>query len=103
MHRTGNALWRAAGLIAVTAWLGTATGAAAGASSITGTITFDGKVPNLAPLTMDADPVCARKHSAPVANEMLVLGPAIPWRTSWSGSRRDSRPGRPGPFPRLRW
>lgn len=45
------------------------------ASSITGTVTFDGKVPTLRPLTMSADPVCERKHSGkPAPNEALVLG-----------------------------
>lgn len=50
-----------------------ATSAFAGAT-ITGTITYDGKVPTLKPLAMDADPACAGKHSSPVPNEMLVLG-----------------------------
>jgi len=49
-------------------------GVALAASTITGTITFDGKAPNLRPLSMDADPACAKKHSGPVENEMLVLG-----------------------------
>lgn len=44
------------------------------ASAITGTVTYNGKVPNLKPLAMDADPACAAKHKSPVANEMLVLG-----------------------------
>lgn len=44
------------------------------ASSISGTVTYNGKVPNLKPLAMDADPACAAKHTSPVANEMLVLG-----------------------------
>ena len=70
MHRTGNRLCLAAVLVAVSAW----PGAAVAASSITGTITFDGKVPNLRPLSMDADPACAKKHSAPVPSEMLALG-----------------------------
>src|SRR6195256_5777652 len=43
-------------------------------ATINGTVTYDGKIPNLKPLAMDADPTCAAKHSAPVPNEMLVLG-----------------------------
>ncbi|HTI39129.1 MAG TPA: carboxypeptidase regulatory-like domain-containing protein [Vicinamibacterales bacterium] len=50
------------------------TGVAFAASSITGTIVYTGAVPTLRPIAMDADPVCAKKHTAPVANEMLVLG-----------------------------
>ena len=47
----------------------------AGGSSITGTVTFDGKAPDLRPLTMDADPACAKMHAGqPAPNEMLVLG-----------------------------
>jgi plastocyanin len=69
--RRGVSGWcLAAGLVAAVFW----PGAALAASSITGTIVYDGKVPNLRPLTMDADPACAKKHSGPVPNEMLVLG-----------------------------
>jgi plastocyanin len=70
MRRTGNKLRLAAGLVAVSVW----PGIAFAASTITGTITFDGKAPNLKPLAMDADPACAKKHKTPVPNEMLVLG-----------------------------
>jgi plastocyanin len=49
-------------------------GVAFAASTITGTVTFDGKAPVLKPLTMDADPACAKKHSAPVPNDKLALG-----------------------------
>ena len=61
----------AAVLVAMSAWPGVALAAGA----ITGTITFDGKPPALKPLTMDADPECAKKHTGPVPNEMLALGP----------------------------
>ena len=70
MRRTGNRLRLAAGLVAVSVW----PGVAFAASSVTGTITFDGKVPTLKPLAMDADPACAKKHSGPVPAEMLALG-----------------------------
>jgi plastocyanin len=70
MRRTGNGSRLAAVLVAVSVW----PGVAFAASSITGTITFDGKPPSLKPLAMDADPACAKKHKAPVPNEMLVLG-----------------------------
>jgi len=68
MRRTAS--WCLAGLVATTL----VPGVAFAASTVTGTITFDGKVPTLRPLAMDADPVCAKKHSAPVPNEALVLG-----------------------------
>ena len=69
MRGSGN-MWLAAGLAAV---LVSPTSAFA-ASTITGTITFDGKPPVMKPLAMDADPACAKKHSTPVLAEMLVLG-----------------------------
>jgi plastocyanin len=70
MRRTANTLCLAAGLAAAAMW----PGVAHAASTITGTITYDGKVPALRPLAMDADPACAKKHAKPVPNEMLVLG-----------------------------
>jgi plastocyanin len=71
MRATGNRLWLAAVLVAMSFW----PGVALAASTITGTITFDGKAPVLRPIAMDAEPVCAKKHAGhPVQNEMLVLG-----------------------------
>ena len=70
MRVTGNWLWAAAGLVAMSV----VPSAAFAASTVTGTVTFAGKVPPLKPLAMDADPACAKKHSAPVPNEMLALG-----------------------------
>jgi plastocyanin len=69
MRRTGNKLWLAAGLVAVMS-----PAVASAASSVSGTVTFTGKAPSIKPLAMDADPACAKKHSAPVASEALVLG-----------------------------
>jgi plastocyanin len=66
----GNPMSLAAALVAVAVFPGVANAA----SSVTGTITFEGKAPALRPLAMDADPACAKKHSGPVANEMLALG-----------------------------
>jgi len=71
MRGTPNGLWLAAGLLAAALW----PGVALAASTVTGTVTFDGKVPGLKPLAMDAEPVCHKMHGGkPVANEMLVLG-----------------------------
>lgn len=70
MRATGNTLRLVTVLAAVSMW----PGVAMAASTITGTITYGGKVPTLRPLAMDADPACAKKHSGPVANEMLALG-----------------------------
>ncbi len=51
-----------------------ALGTAATAGTVTGTVTYDGKVPSLKPLDVAAEPMCAKKHPT-VPNEVLVLGP----------------------------
>jgi plastocyanin len=70
MRVTGNRLWLAVVLVAAVVW----PGVAIAASSVSGTVIFAGNTPNLKPLSMDADPACAKKHSKPVPNEMLALG-----------------------------
>ena len=72
MSRLSRVLGRSLA-IGLLASLSAASSAFAGAT-ITGTVTYDGKVPTLKPLAMDADPACAAKHTQPVVNEMLVLG-----------------------------
>jgi plastocyanin len=49
-------------------------GGPTGTAAIAGTVKYEGAVPTLKPLSMDADPNCAKKHSGPVASEVLVLG-----------------------------
>jgi plastocyanin len=71
MRGTGNRLWPAAVLVAVLGW----PGVAVAQSTITGSVTFDGKPPALKPLPVDAEPVCLKKHGGkPAPNEALVLG-----------------------------
>ncbi len=43
-------------------------------ASISGTIVYEGKVPKLRPIPMDADPICASEHTETVRLEILVLG-----------------------------
>jgi plastocyanin len=54
--------------------LALAAGPTFAASTVTGTVTYNGKVPNLKPIAMDADPACAAKHSTPVPSDVLTLG-----------------------------
>ena len=71
MRGTRNGLWLAVGFVAVLLW----PGVAFAASTITGTIVFAGKAPNLKPLDMKAEAVCHKKHGGkPAMNEALVLG-----------------------------
>lgn len=67
---TGSRVRPAVALVVVLGW----PGMAFAASTITGTVNFDGKPPTLRPIAMDAEPVCAKKHSGPAPNEALVLG-----------------------------
>ena len=47
---------------------------ATGTSSISGNVRFEGAVPTLRPIKMEADPGCAKKHDGDVMPEVLVLG-----------------------------
>jgi plastocyanin len=47
---------------------------AALAGTITGTVTYEGKVPNLKPIDMGADANCAKMHTEPQPSDLLVLG-----------------------------
>jgi hypothetical protein len=47
---------------------------AAVAGGVSGTVKYEGAVPSLRPVQMDADPGCAKKHTTPMASEVLVLG-----------------------------
>ena len=69
MHVSRGMRVAMAGVVLVLA----AKGASAG--SVTGTVKYEGTVPKLAPIKMDADPECLKKHGGqPVAAEMLLLG-----------------------------
>lgn len=45
-----------------------------GTATVRGTVSYAGTVPQLRPVTMDADPQCAAKHDGPVPNQVLWLG-----------------------------
>ena len=71
MRGRGNGVLLAAMVVA----LAVSPGVAMAASTVNGTVNFDGKPPSLKPLSMEADPACAKKHAKPVPAETLVLGP----------------------------
>jgi len=50
------------------------TPAPTGSATVSGTVNYEGQVPNLRPIDMGADPACAAKHDSPVMPDMLVLG-----------------------------
>jgi plastocyanin len=45
-----------------------------GTATVAGTVSYDGAVPTLKPVSMSADPTCAAKHSGPVPSDVLELG-----------------------------
>src|SRR5450432_3636945 len=48
---------------------------AADAGNITGSVKLDGAAPKAANIQMSADPYCQSQHSAPVADEDVVVSP----------------------------
>jgi plastocyanin len=44
------------------------------AGAVTGTVRYEGEVPNIRPVQMQADAACAAMHGEPVPNEVIVLG-----------------------------
>jgi len=61
-------------LLAALAMLVVLSAGVAEAGAVKGKANFEGTPPKLRPLKMDADPGCAKKHSGPVAPDVLVLG-----------------------------
>jgi hypothetical protein len=53
------------------------------AATITGTITYEGKVPTLKPIDMSADASCAKMHGGTPQPSDLLAAPGK-WGTSWS-------------------
>ena len=45
-----------------------------GTAQVSGTVRYEGDVPNLPAVKMEADPGCAKKHTTPLKSEVLVLG-----------------------------
>jgi plastocyanin len=45
-----------------------------GPATSSGTVRYEGEVPSMPPIKMDADPGCAKKHDSPPVSEVLVLG-----------------------------
>lgn len=71
-----------------------------GTAGITGTAVYQGEVPNLPVLRMDADPQCAAKHTTPVTTPELVLGPDnalanVFVRVKWPGDAPLPAPAEP--------
>ncbi len=44
-----------------------------GQTTVKGKVAFKGAVPKVKPISMDADPVCAGKHTGPVVSESVVV------------------------------
>ncbi|MCA9399571.1 MAG: carboxypeptidase regulatory-like domain-containing protein [Candidatus Omnitrophica bacterium] len=50
------------------------TASTAHAASVTGTVTYDGKIPKFREIKMDADPICLTHHEGAVYPQTLLLG-----------------------------
>ena len=74
-----------------------------GSARIAGTVVYQGAVPNLPALRMDADPQCAAKHTEPVLSPELVLGSGqslgnVFVRVKWPGDQPLPAPAEPVVF-----
>lgn len=74
-----------------------------GTASVAGTATYQGEIPTLPALRMDADPLCAAKHSEAVRSEDLVVGAGntlanVFVRVKWAGDAPLPPPAEPAVF-----
>ena len=94
-------------LVLICAWnqpvilAGSPTTGSASTATVSGVVKFEGKVPAAAPISMAADPTCAKQHSAPVFNQDVVtdgkggLQNAIVFVADGLGDRTFDQPTQP--------
>lgn len=70
------------------------------AATITGSVTYEGKVPNLPPINMAADATCAKMHPTPAPSDMLVLGPGNSMANIMVSVKKGLPAGKTWPVPK---